>query len=112
MNYIQKALKIVCASIKKERKEFREKCIALTPKKLYSMWYEVAFKESFASMLGEEDSSYVENRISENAAELLAKEENPLEFLYNKYLDWNFEMHYDWDDMIDWLNELAEEEAA
>lgn len=71
---------------------------------VYREWYKIMFFEEYYQLLA---ADYVKN---DNLITWLSQFDNPLHFLYEEWLSCDGAFNGDWDEMIDWMEEVLSEE--
>lgn len=96
---------ILKENLEKEIKEFRQSFERMDPKDVYNSSYKINFYEEYCMLL-------VSDFIDEYAqiVEWLSKFKNPLAFLYDKWLSSDGAFSGDWNDMMNFIINLYEEE--
>ena len=92
-------------NLNREIREFRESFQNVQPTGVYNSFYKINFYEEYYLLL-------ISVFIGEytQLVEWLSKFENPLAFLYSKWLNCDGAFSGDWNDMVDFITNLYEEE--
>ncbi len=105
-NYEQNHLRLL-EKIDKEMEDFKASYKSLDTQKAYNDWYIIGFYESYFEMLS---CDFTENKNTEEVMEWLSGKEAPLAFLYNEWMDSDGAFSHNWDDMLDFIRTVYEED--
>ena len=97
---------ILISKIEDELKRFKSNVTRRSPSDIYDSWYKIGFFEEFHEMLA---CDYSDELLSDEIFEWLASNDDPLNYLYNIWLDCDGAFNHDWDAMIDWIETIYEE---
>ena len=92
-------------NLNREIREFRKSFQNVQPTGVYNSFYKINFYEEYYLLL-------ISDFIGEytQLVEWLSKFENPLAFLYGKWLNRDGAFSGDWNDMVNFITNLYEEE--
>lgn len=96
---------ILKENLEKEIKEFRRSFERMDPKDVYNSSYKINFYEEYYMLLV---SDFIDKYAQ--IVEWLSKFKNPLAFLYDKWLSSDGAFSGDWNDMMNFIINLYEEE--
>lgn len=94
------------AKIDSERNKFQESYKTMEYIQIYNDYYIIGFYEAIHEIL---TSDYVKDNYLE-ILEWLNTKENPLEYLYDKWMDMDGSFDFGWDENINWINILYRKE--
>lgn len=92
-------------NLDREMEEFRQGFKSMQPVDVYNSFYKINFYEEYYMLLM---SDFVDEY--EHLVEWLSKFENPLSFLYGEWLGCDGAFSGDWNDMINFITNVYEEE--
>lgn len=92
-------------NLNNEFKSFRRSFERMEPKDVYDSFYKINFYEEYYALLS---SDFIDNY--DLLVDWLSKHSYPLAFLYNEWLSCDGAFSGDWDDMIDFMTTVYEEE--
>ena len=98
---------ILVEKVHKERDDFRKIHSIMNSMEVYNNWYKIGFFEEYSNLL---TSGYIESEYFEDEIRWLCGFENPLHFLYDKWLKCDGAFNYDWDEMLEWIKIIYKEE--
>lgn len=93
----------------KEIYEFRSSYIGMDSMQIYNDWYIIGFYETYFDMLS---SGYVSDRINDEIIQWFLSKDKPLAFLYDEWMDCDATISPDWNDMLNWIEELYDLEMT
>lgn len=96
---------ILTENLDKEIIEFRKSFKSMQPVYVYNNFYRITFYEEYYVLL---ISDFIDNY--EHLVEWLSKFENPLAFLYDEWLSCDGAFSGDWNDMVNFITNIYEEE--
>lgn len=97
---VTESAKILVEKICKEREQFRELYLYGSAN-AYNDYYKIFFYEMYHSML---TNDYILERcLKKDIIEWLSKKDNPLDFLYDKWLYADGYLSDNWDDMAEFI---------
>lgn len=92
--------------LEKEHDAFEKKELNLSPRQIYNDWYLICFHESYFELLM---SDFIDN-FAKEVIEWLASFENPIQTLYDFWLDADDALSLNWDDIKDFIESVYTEE--
>ena len=95
------------AKIDSERNKFQESYKNMEYIQIYNDYYIIGFYEAIHEIL---TSDYVKDNYL-GILEWLNTKENPLEYLYDKWMDMDGSFDFGWDENINWINNLYRKET-
>lgn len=98
---------ILIEKVNKERDAFRQSYANKNALDVYDDWYKINFYEAYYVLF---DEDYIYDHLDKEIVEWLCQFDAPLDFLYDMWLNCDFEFNGDWDEMIDWIINLYYEE--
>ena len=96
---------ILAKHLDREMQEFRQNFENMQPLDMYKDFYKINFYEEYYMLLS---SDFIDNYTQ--LVEWLSKFENPLAFLYDEWLGCDGAFSGDWDDMVNFITNIYEEE--
>lgn len=96
------AHEILCEKMDKEMDAFKKSYESMTPTQVYNDWYIIGFKEEFYEMLS---CDFIENRCIDDEIAWLATMDNPLQYMYDYWMDCDGSFSHNWDFLIDMLED-------
>ena len=96
---------ILKESLNREIQEFRKSFQSMQPVDVYNSFYKINFYEEYYMLLS---SDFIDEYTQ--LIEWLSKLSYPLAFLYNEWLSCDGAFSADWNDMINFITNLYEEE--
>ena len=91
----------------KEMEEFMASYKKFDVQQVYNDWYTIGFYESYYDMLSCE---FIDDKNVEEEIVWLSDKEKPLNFLFNKWLNSDGAFSHNWDDMLDFVRKVYEDE--
>lgn len=101
---------ILKENLNREIREFRKNFQSMKPIDVYNSFYRINFYEEYYMLLMSDFIDEYTQIFSERIVEWLNKFENPLLFLYNEWLSYDGAFSGDWNDMVNFITNLYEEE--
>lgn len=95
--------------IDKEMELFKASYAGLEDMKIYNDWYIIGFYESYYDMLS---CDFLSDKNAEEEIIWLSDKEEPLTFLYNEWMDSDGVFSHNWDNMLDFIRTVYEEELS
>lgn len=99
---------LLVEKVEKELTDFKKSYENFSSQRTYNDWYVIGFHEEYSEMLC---SDFLENRDYEDLFKWLSSFDKPLAFLYDQWLSSDGAFSHDWDDMIDWVQLVYQEEV-
>lgn len=96
---------ILKENLNREMQEFRQSFKSMQPVDVYNSFYKINFYEEYYMILS---NDFIDEYTQ--LVEWLSKFENPLLFLYNEWLSCDEAFSGDWNDMINFMITVCEEE--
>lgn len=97
---------ILIEKLEKEMQEFRASYESKSPMEVYGDFNKIAFWEEYYSLF---TSDYLSNDNDTHIVNWLSEIENPMQFLYDQWLDADIAFDHDRDIMSDWLESLYDD---
>lgn len=97
-------------NLNREIREFRKNFQSMKPIDVYNSFYRINFYEEYYMLLMSDFIDEYTQIFGERIIEWLSKFENPLLFLYNEWLSCDGAFSGDWNDMVNFITNLYEEE--
>ena len=102
-------LELLQEKIKKEIERFRDSYSKLDFKKVYNDYYKISFFESYYEMIS---TNFIDIECFENEIKWLSSKAEPLEFLYDEWLNGDSAFSFNWDKMFDFIKDLYYEKVC
>lgn len=94
---------ILTKKVSEERNVFRLHYADKNPLDVYDDCYKINFYEEYYGLLTSNFTDFTKNN---EVVEWLCQYENPIAFLYEQWLSCDDAFSGDWDEMLDWLDEI------
>lgn len=111
MSFIELAWEVISNGLMNERNEFKREICETPATNVYKYWYRIGFYEEYFEMLM---TDYAEEHLSDNEVEWMANMidsgKNFLAFLYEEWLSADGAFSHDWDEMMDFIHTVYDEE--
>lgn len=91
----------------KEMEAFKASYKNFDFQQVYNDWYTIGFYESYHDMLS---CDFIDDKNIEEEILWLYDKETPLAYLYDKWIDSDGAFSHNWDDMLDFIRTVYEEE--
>ena len=106
-NNFEKIHLLLYEKIDKEMEAFKVSYKNFDVQQTYNDWYRIGFYESYYEMMS---CDFLDNQNAEEVILWLSSKDEPLAFLYNEWMDFDGAFSHDWDDMLDFIRTVYEEE--
>ncbi len=100
------AHEILCEKIDREMEVFKKSYENLTTIQAYNDWYIIGFKEEFYEMMS---CDFLDHLCVEDELAWLAEMDNPIQYLYDYWMDCDGAFNHNWDFLVDLIREAYEE---
>lgn len=94
--------------LEKEMQAFEDSYKSMTTTQVYNDWYIIGFYNEYFDMLTTGISGQL--WLDDSIIAWLANKEQPLNFLYDKWMSCDGSFSHDWEEMLDWVNLVYGEE--
>ena len=96
------AHEILCEKMNQEMTAFKNSYESMTVTQTYNDWYIIGFKEEFYEMLS---CDFVDNQNLEEEIAWLATMDNPLQYMYDYWMDCDGSFNHNWDFLADMIRD-------
>lgn len=96
------AHEILCEKIDREMDTFKKSYESKTSTQVYNDWYVISFKEEFYEMLG---CDFLDHQNVEEELAWLAQMDNPIQYMFNYWMDCDDAFNHNWDFMLDMIKD-------